>query len=62
VNRAALARIRLYAALLGFVLTAVGIALDSRPVVWAAIAALAVALGIRLWLAKRPDDQADPGD
>ncbi len=61
-NRAALARIRLYAALLGFVLTAVGIALDSRPVVWAAIAALGVALGIRLWLAKRPDDQARPGD
>jgi hypothetical protein len=62
VNRAVLARVRLYAALLGFVLTAFGIALDSRPVVWAAIAALAVALGIRLWLAKRPDDQAGAGD
>jgi len=53
VSRPTLADLKLSSAMLGFVLTAVGIATDSRPVVWAAIAALAVALGIRLWMGRK---------
>lgn len=42
-------RFKLYFALLGFLVTAAGIYYDSRPLIWIAIVALVVALGIRLW-------------
>lgn len=51
-KRPSLATAKLYFAMLGFVLTALGIATDSRPLVWAAIAVLAVALAIRLWIGR----------
>ena len=46
-------RVKLFLAVLGFLLAAVGIALDSQPLVWAAMAVLAVALAFRLWLRRK---------
>jgi hypothetical protein len=43
-------RAKLYFALVGFILAVAGVSLDNRPLVWTATAALAVALGLRLWL------------
>ena len=42
--------LRLFFALLGFILAAAGVALDNRYLVWAAISVLAVALALRLYL------------
>lgn len=47
-------RAKLYLAVLGFCLAAAGIALDNRPLVWAAIVVLATAMALRLWLNRRP--------
>lgn len=52
-NRETLSRAKLYFALLGFCLTAAGIATDNRPLVWVAIALLSVALGLRFWLNRK---------
>jgi hypothetical protein len=41
-------RARLFSALLGFLLALVGVVLENRPLVWAAMVALAVALALRL--------------
>lgn len=49
-SREGLARAKLYFAMLGFCFTAAGIALDNRPLVWAAIVLLSTAMGLRLWL------------
>lgn len=46
-------RLKLFLAVLGFVLAAVGIGLDSQPLVWAAMGVLAVALALRFWLRRR---------
>lgn len=46
-------RLKLYFALLGFILTMVGIYLDNRYVIWAAIAVLISAFIIRLWERRR---------
>lgn len=43
-------RLKLFLALLGFLLAAAGVALDNQPLVWAAMVVLAVALALRLWL------------
>ncbi len=43
-------RLKLFLAVLGFLLAAAGIGLDSQPLVWAAMAVLAVALALRFWL------------
>jgi Flp pilus assembly protein TadB len=42
-------RLKLYLAVLGFTLAAAGVALDLRPLVWAAMSVLAGALAVRLW-------------
>lgn len=41
-------RIKLYFALLGFILTVVGLYLDDRRIIWAAIAVLIAAFVLRL--------------
>jgi hypothetical protein len=46
-------RVKLYFALLGFILTMVGVYLDNRPIIWAAIAVLVAAFAIRLWERRR---------
>jgi hypothetical protein len=46
-------RLKLFLALLGFLLAAAGIARDSQPLVWTAMVVLAVALGLRLWLRRK---------
>jgi hypothetical protein len=46
-------RLKLYFALLGFILTLVGLYLDNRQVIWAAIAVLIAAFIIRLWERRR---------
>jgi hypothetical protein len=51
-------RLKLFLATLGFALAAAGIALDRRPLVWGAIAALAGALAIRLWERRRRSGSA----
>ncbi len=38
----------------GFPLAAAGVLLNDRRVVWAAIVALTIALGLRLYLRRRP--------
>lgn len=43
-------RLKLFLAVLGFLLAAAGVALDRQPLVRAAIGVLAVALALRLWL------------
>jgi hypothetical protein len=45
--------LKAFLAVLGFSLAAAGIALDQRPLVWAAIAILASSLALRLWLRRR---------
>lgn len=45
--------VRLGLGLLGFILAVIGVARNDRRIVWAAIAALIVALGLRL-LDRRP--------
>lgn len=52
-------RIKLVFALFGFLTTGAGIFFDSRPLIWVAIVALAVALGIRLWERSRTGGQSD---
>jgi hypothetical protein len=47
-------RLKLFFALTGLSLAVAGMALDLRPLVWAAMSLLAVALGIRLWGNRRP--------
>ena len=46
-------RAKLFLALLGFLLAAVGVALENKPLVWAAMAVLAAALVLRLWLKRK---------
>ena len=46
-------RVKLFLAVLGFLLAAAGIALESQPLVWAAMGVLAVALAFRLWLRRK---------
>ena len=41
-------RVRVFSALLGFLLALAGIALENRMLVWAAMVVLAVALALRL--------------
>jgi hypothetical protein len=56
-------RLKLFLSILGFLLAAVGVALDRRVLVSAALAALAAALAIRLWERRRmshPSEDADP--
>jgi Flp pilus assembly protein TadB len=48
-----MSRLKLFLALLGFLLAAAGIARDSQPLVWVAMAVLAGALGLRLWRRRR---------
>jgi hypothetical protein len=54
-------RVRLFSALLGFLLAVAGIALENRLLVWAAMVVLAVALALRLRARKQalpsPTDQ-----
>lgn len=45
-------RVRLVVTLTGMALAVAGIARESRPVVWAAIAVLAVAWALRFWVAR----------
>lgn len=45
--------LRLFFAVLGFLLAAAGVALDNRYLVWAAITVLAVALALRLYLRRQ---------
>ena len=46
-------RLKMFLAVLGFLLAAAGVALDQRPLVWAAMAILALSLAFRLWLRRR---------
>ena len=48
-------RAKLFLALLGFLLAAAGVALEIQPLVWAAMAVLAVALILRLWLKRKAE-------
>ena len=48
-------RARLFLALLGFLLAAAGIVLENKPLTWAAMAVLAVALVLRLWLRRKAE-------
>jgi Flp pilus assembly protein TadB len=43
-------RAKVFLSLVGFLLGATGVALDYRPLVWAAMAVLVAALALRLWL------------
>jgi Flp pilus assembly protein TadB len=43
-------RIKLFLAVLGFCLALAGVVLENRPLVWAAMAVLAAALAVRLYL------------
>jgi hypothetical protein len=43
-------RLKLFLSLLGLTLAVAGVALDNRPLVWIAMALLATALAVRLWL------------
>ncbi len=45
-------RLKLFLAVLGFCLALAGVVLDNRPLVWAAMAVLAAALAIRLYLGR----------
>lgn len=49
-------RLKLFFALTGFSLAVAGMALDVRPLVWVAMSLLAVALGIRLWMNRKPKE------
>lgn len=50
-------RLKLFLAVLGFVLAAAGIGLDSQPLVWAAMIVLAAALALRFWLRRQSPGQ-----
>jgi hypothetical protein len=43
-------RLKVFLAILGFLLAAAGLGLDYQPLVWAAMAVLATAMALRLWL------------
>lgn len=56
-------RLKLFLAILGFLLAALGVALDHRLLVWLAMSVLAAALAIRFWERRRghsPAGEADP--
>jgi Flp pilus assembly protein TadB len=55
-------RAKLFLALLGFLLAAVGVALENQPLVWVAMAVLAAALMLRLWLRRKADSQPPASD
>jgi len=55
-------RAKLFLALLGFLLAVIGVALDHRPLVWAAISVLAAALALRLYLRRRDRREPSPPD
>lgn len=46
-------RAKLFLALLGFFLAVAGVALENKPLVWAAMAVLAAALILRFWLKRK---------
>ncbi len=48
-------RLKIFSAVLGFLLATAGVALENRLLVWAAMVVLAVALGLRLWLRRQED-------
>ena len=50
-------QIKLFFAVLGFILAAVGMALDHRLLVYAAMVALGIALAIRLFLQRQERDR-----
>lgn len=52
-------RVKLFLAILGFLLAAAGVALENRPLVWTAMALLAVALILRFWLKRKATPQSD---
>ncbi len=52
-------RAKLFLALLGFLLAVVGVALENKPLVWAAMAVLAAALVLRLCLKRKAATQPD---
>lgn len=54
-------RLKILLALLGFAMAAIGMALDLRLLVWAALIVLAAALAIRLWQRRRlPPRDGEP--
>lgn len=53
-------RVKIYLAVLGFTLAAAGEAMDMRPLVWAALSVLAMALGLRLWERHGQRPRTDP--
>lgn len=53
IPRFAPATLRLFAAILGFLLAAAGVALDNRYLIWAAMAVLGTALVLRIYLRRR---------
>lgn len=42
-------RLRIFVALLGFLLALAGIYLDSRPLIWTSMVVLSVTLALRYW-------------
>jgi hypothetical protein len=54
-----LGRVRLVCAVAGFALAVAGVVLEDRRIVWAAIAALAVAFLLRVHLRRRAQDAED---
>lgn len=53
-------RLKLYFAILGFVLAAAGVLLDDRRVIWLAMGVLLLALILRLWLDRRSSRSNNP--
>jgi Flp pilus assembly protein TadB len=51
-------RLKWFLAVLGFSLALAGVVLDNRPLVWAAMAVLAAALALRLYLKRAADRDA----
>ena len=56
-----MSRARFFLAVLGFLLAIGGVALDNRPLVWAAMAVLAGALALRLWARRQADRGGEAG-
>jgi len=55
-------KVRIFSSLVGFLLALAGIALDNRPLVWAALVVLAVALALRLHARRRQSrPPSEPG-
>jgi uncharacterized membrane protein YfcA len=52
-------RVRIVAALAGFLLALLGVALDDKRLAWAAIGVLALSLTLRLILRKRANHPSD---